>query len=302
MVEYYVNRKKMKRIFDMYGTVVTGLVTDENNDSYFVQKNGVTYTLVKSELQADELYKIGDTVTGFIYENTQRKKRITTTIPKVKMGSFAFGTVTEVRKDLGVFVHIGLTDKEIVVSLDDLPELKHLWPKKNDKLMISLKVDKKDRLWGVLADEKVFKSIAKLGKESDKNKNIVGVAYRLKVVGTYILTEDYQIGFIHPSERIDEPRLGEKVSGRVIGVRPDGVLNISLRQRAHEAIGDDAAMILALLKQEPSHTLPFHDKSDPDAIKVYFGISKGQFKRAVGNLLKQRLIIQENEMIKLVKK
>lgn len=286
----------------MYGTVVTGIIIDENNESYFVQKSGVTYALHKDELETKDgvMYKIGDSVTGFIYENAQHRKRMTLNIPKVKVGNFAFGKVTQVRKDLGVFVDIGLSDKEIVVSLDDLPELKHLWPKKNDHLMISLKTDSKDRLWGVLADEKVFKSIAKLGKESDKNKNITGIAYRLKVVGTYILTSEFQIGFIHPSERVDEPRLGEKVQGRVIGVRPDGVLNVSLRQRAHEAIDDDAAMLLALLKQEPTHSLPFHDKSDPEAIKAYFGISKGQFKRAVGNLLKRRLILQENEMIKLI--
>ncbi|NEW65497.1 DNA-binding protein [Carnobacteriaceae bacterium zg-84] len=282
----------------LYGTVITGMVTDENNDFYFIQKDGVTFAMDKQE---DESLSIGDTVKGFVYESSQHKKRLTTNIPKVQQGKYAWATVTQVRKDLGVFVDIGLPDKEIVVSLDDLPQMKELWPKKNDRLMISLRVDKKERLWGILADEHIFRSVAKKGKETDKNKDITATAFRLKLVGTYVLTDDYYIGFIHPSERVDEPRLGEQLSGRVIGVRPDGILNLSLRRRAHEAIGDDAEMLLAFLNKSKDGSLPFWDKSDPDDIKQYFGISKGQFKRAVGNLLKRRMIEQKDGYIRLVK-
>lgn len=280
-----------------YGTVIVGMITDENDKCYFVQKSGVTFAMDKTEEMS---YQIGDVISGFIYESSDKRKKITTTIPKVQQGKYAWGTVTQVRKDLGVFVDIGLPDKEIVVSLDDLPQMKELWPKKDDRLMIALKVDKKERLWGELADEKVFRSLAKKGKDTLKNKDMTGVAFRLKIVGTYILTDDFYIGFIHPSERVDEPRLGETVKGRVIGVRPDGVLNISLRQRAHEAIGDDAQMLLALLEQSVAKFLPYHDKSDANDIKNYFGISKGQFKRAVGNLLKQRKIVQTDLGIELV--
>lgn len=280
-----------------YGTVIVGIITDENAKQYFVQKSGVTFALDKTD---DMNYKIGDVVSGFIYESSDKRKKMTTTIPKVQQGQYAWGTVTQVRKDLGVFVDIGLLDKEIVVSLDDLPQMKELWPKKDDKLMIGLKVDKKGRLWGDLANETVFRSIAKNGTPKDKNRDVTATAYRLKIVGTYVLTDDFYIGFIHPNERIDEPRLGETVKGRVIGVRPDGVLNLSLRQRAHEAIGDDAQMLLALLEQSAAKFLPYHDKSDPEDIKQYFGISKGQFKRAIGNLLKQRKIKQTDLGIELV--
>lgn len=281
----------------VYGTVITGIITDENATSYFVQKSGVTYALDKSE---NHTLSIGDTVEGFVYESSTKQKRLTTQLPKVQRGKFAWGVVTQVRKDLGVFVDIGLKDKEIVVSLDDLPGLTHLWPKKQDRLMIGLKVDKKERLWGELASESLFRAVAKKGKESDHNRDIEGTVFRLKLVGTYLLTSDYQLGFIHPSERVDEPRLGEVVKGRVIGVRPDGILNISLKQRAHEAIADDAQMILALLEQSATKSLPYSDKSDPNDIKHYFGISKGQFKRALGNLLKLKRIEQKDGSIHLI--
>ena len=139
--------------------------------------------------------------------------------------------------------------------------------------MISLRVDAKDRVWGSLADEKIFKSLSKYGTEEMKNKDVIGTAYRLKLTGTYVLTEDFYLGFIHPSERYNEPRLGEQVKGRVIGVRPDGVLNLSLKPRAYEAISDDAQMILTILERSADQQINFTDKSDPEDIMKAFGIT-----------------------------
>ncbi|KLD58097.1 hypothetical protein WP50_28805 [Lactiplantibacillus plantarum] len=94
--------------------------------------------------------------------------------------------------------------------------------------------------------------------------------------------------------------MGPHVKARVIGFLRDGELNLSLKPRGYEEIGDDAQMLLAALQHQADHALPFWDKSDPDDIRNYFGISKSQFKRAVGNLLKQRLISQQPGEIKLL--
>lgn len=275
---------------ELLAKIFTALVIDENENHYFLQKNGITFRLSKEEGE----HEIGEAVEGFGYLNQKQEPTMTTVIPTAKIGQYAFGTVTGTRKDLGAFVDIGLKDKDVVVSLDELPLMRELWPKKGDQLMVSLRVDEKDRIWGELADEKIFKAMAKTGSEELKNKNISGVVYRLKMVGTFILTDDFHIGFIHPTERYQEPHLGEKVAGRVIGVRPDGTLNLSLKPRGYEVISDDAAMLLTFLERAADHKIPFTDKSNPDEIKQTFGISKAQFKRAVGNLLKQGRIKQED--------
>ncbi|MFD2305694.1 CvfB family protein [Enterococcus termitis] len=274
---------------ELLANVFTALVIDENDGYYFLQKNGITFRLAKEEGH----HEIGEAVEGFGYLNQKQEPEMTTIIPAARIGQFAFGTVTGTRRDLGAFVDIGLKDKDVVVSLDELPVMRELWPKKEDQLMVALKVDAKDRIWGELADEKLFKAMAKPATEEIKNKNITGTVYRLKMAGTFVLTDDFYIGFIHPSERYQEPRLGEKINGRVIGVRPDGVLNLSLKPRGYEVISDDAAMILTFLERESEHKIPFTDKSDPETIKQTFGISKAQFKRAIGNLLKQGKIKQE---------
>lgn len=279
------------------GQVITGIVTDENEKAYFVQKEGLTYQLAKEEVESLQL---GDTAKGFAYISQNKSLILTTHIPKVRIGHYAFGEVVEVRKDLGVFVAIGLPDKELVVSLDDLPSEKHLWPKKGDTLMLSMKVDEKDRMWGVLADDLVFQSISRKPSEEMLNKDIKGVVYRTKLMGTHVLTDDYLLGFIHPSERDNEPRLGERVTGRVIGIGERGMLNISLKPRAHEVISEDAAMLLTVLERSKDQSFSYTDKSSPESIKEYFGISKGQFKRALGNLMKQRKVIQKDGRTYLV--
>lgn len=283
------------------GTVITAMVTDQNEKSYFVQKNGITYGLDKKEVESE--LSIGGMIKGFVYENMNKQLKITTQIPKVRIGHYGWGVVTDVRRDLGVFVDIGLEDKDIVVSLDNMPELKSLWPKKGDRLMISLRIDLKDRIWGELADEDIFRSISRIPSQQDdwKNQNTTATVYRLKMVGTFVLTDDFHIGFIHPTERDAEPRLGEQVEARVIGVSPHGMLNLSLKPRAHEALEDDAQMIMALLEKSPTSSLPYTDKSNPDDIRDYFGISKAQFKRALGRLMKNKLIVQEDGQTKLVK-
>ncbi len=273
----------------LIGTVFTGIITDENEHAYFVQQQGLTFRLGKDE--GDR--KLGDSVEGFGYYDQKQDLALTTKIPQIRMGNYGFGEVVANRKDLGVFVDIGLPDKEIVVSLDDLPEMRSLWPKKGDRLLLTLKTDTKDRLWGQIADEEEFQARSHPATIEMKNKDISGVAYRLKLVGTYVFTDENYLGFVHPSERFQEPRLGENLKGRVIGVRPDGILNISLKPRAYEVISDDAAMLLTFLNQAKDHKLPFTDKSSPEEIQQTFAISKGQFKRALGSLLKQRLIKQE---------
>ncbi|GAK30420.1 RNA-binding protein [Weissella oryzae SG25] len=280
------------------GDIIAAKVTDENDHYYFAQVDGLTYQVAKDELAKP--LNIGSLVSGFAYENEQHQLQITKNVPAVRLGHYAWGTVTDIRRDLGVFVDIGLPNKDVVVSIDELPTIKELWPQRGDQLMITLRVDNKDRLWGELIPMDMLQAIRIPAKTDMKNKNVQATVFRLKMVGTYVITKDFNFGFIHPDERLREPRLGEVVNARVIGMRPDGILNLSLKPRAYEAISEDAQMILTLLERSNDGQLPYTDKSDPAAIKRYFGMSKGQFKRAVGNLMKARKISQDEAGLHLV--
>lgn len=285
------------------GKVVSAVMIDENDQDYFVQsdRNGQTYRLPKAE--SPQQLHIGGQVRGFVYENEDHQLQMTCQhIPTVQVDHYDYGTVVSVRRDLGVFVDVGLPNKDIVVSLDDLPELKHLWPQPGDRLLMALRVDDKDRIWGQLADDQIYQTISNAPSKRAMNRDVMATVYRLKLNGTHVLTDDYQLGFIHPSERDQEPRLGQRVKARVIGLSSHGSLNLSLKPRAYQAIGEDAAMILTMLKHDLNQRLPYTDKTDPQVIQQVFGISKGQFKRAVGHLLKAGLVEETNGQLLLLKK
>ncbi|WP_203641116.1 CvfB family protein [Levilactobacillus andaensis] len=283
---------------ELLGRIIAGKVTDENEQDYFVQVDGTTFRLDKAEIEKP--LKLGSVFKGFAYENEGHDLQITRNAPQVQVDHYGFGTVVRTQRTLGVFVNIGLPNKDVVVSLDDLPDMMELWPQQGDRLLIALREDAKQRLWGVLADGEVYQAIAQPAKKHMQNANVIATAYQLKLVGTRVMTDHYELGFIHPSERETEPRLGEELHARVIGVREDGTLNLSLRPRTYEAIDDDAAMLYAALQHSEDGHLDFSDKSDPADIKAYFGISKGQFKRAIGHLLKDRQITQHDGQIWLV--
>jgi predicted RNA-binding protein (virulence factor B family) len=284
-------------MMDFNGQVVEAVVSDTNDTSVFAQYAGVTLAC-----NADEFEKapaVGDTLSGFAYEDEHHHARITTKMPKISESQYTFCEVVQVRRDLGVFVDVGLEDKDVVVSLDQLPLESYLWPTRGDRLNIRLQIDNKHRMWGDLAQPGLYQQLSRRASDDMKNKNVTATAFQLKKVGTFVFTEDHQIGFIHPSERDVEPRLGQVVQARVIGIRDDGELNLSLKPRAYEAIGDDAAMLLAIMKHNRDHQLGLTDKSAPEDIKSQLDISKGAFKRAVGHLLKARYITQHDGVIEL---
>jgi len=66
----------------------------------------------------------------------------------------------------------------------------------------------------------------------------------------------------------------------------------------YDRVEDAAAKILRLLKENKGH-LPYHDKSDPEAIYSFFGMSKKTFKMTTGRLYKERKIKITEEGIEL---
>lgn len=278
-----------------YGQIVTAKISDENEKAYYAQYKGTTFEMDKSQLEPDESYQLNEEIEGLIYETKSGKRIIQVNLPDIRPGYYGWGQVVASRKDLGVFVDVGLIDKDIVVSLDDLPENRNLWPRKNDRLFLSYQVDNRNRFWGDLADQEMLDDQFKKAPERLMNQVIKGWIYQIKLAGILLISQEGYRIFIHETEIVGDVRLGKEVEVRIIKVAPDGSLNGSLKPRAHEMISDDAQMLLQLLNRAPQGFLPFHDKSDPQAIKQKFGISKAQFKRAVGQLMKEEKIVQEKE-------
>ena len=279
------------------GQTISAIIVEESERFYFLQKGEDLLRLDKTEGE----HTVGDVVTGFVYADKDDHRRLTTLEQKATNEHYGWGTVTAVRKDLGAFVDTGLPGKDVVVSLDDLPLEKDQWPKVGDQLYVKLIIDRKERIWGHLAWHEDFWNLAGPGYDNMQNQDLRAIVYRNKESGTFVyLPDNNMLGFIHPNERFSVPRVGQELQVRVIGFRKeDRSLNLSEKPRAYEMLDADSQMILAYL-QSMGGKMAFNDKSNPDEIKATFGISKGQFKKALGGLMKAKKIKQSPEGTELI--
>ncbi|MGZ9848998.1 CvfB family protein [Macrococcus psychrotolerans] len=268
----------------------------EGSTYYLLGPNSEEVKLNASEvLEGDEL-EIGEDYSFFVYPGRTGDLFATQNIPDISTDRYDWVKVIKKDRD-GVTVDIGIP-REIIIPWEDLPKLKEVWPEAGDEVFACLRVDRNDQLYGRLASETIVDTIYTAAPETLLHTTITAHPYRLLRVGTFLLSkEGYKI-FVHESERRSEPRLGEAVEVRIIGHKEDGILNGSFLPLAHERMDDDSEMILTMLN-EYGGELPFSDKSDPEAIKEVFNMSKGSFKRAIGRLYKNKRITIEPDKIKL---
>jgi predicted RNA-binding protein (virulence factor B family) len=252
--------------------------------------NGEEVLLHKAE--AKEKHQEGSEINVFLYQDHQGRLAATETMPKVQLDSLAWLEVAGVNHKLGVFLHIGIK-KDVLLSKDDLPESWEEWPKLGDKMYSGLKLDKKGRLFADLGTEEEMVEQAEAATDELFNKYVSGHVYKINEAGVLIFTDSQLIGFIHNEELTIKPRLGQKIDARVSFVREDGRINLSMRPRKEQAYNEDSERIYQYLRENKGQ-MPLTDKSSPEEIKATFQMSKAAFKRALGKLLKEEKIIQEN--------
>ena len=106
-------------------------------------------------------------------------------------------------------------------------------------------------------------------------------------------------GAIFRDEWVDELRVGQKRKGFVKRVRDDGQLALSLRPQGYDAVLGERDRVIRALEANGG-SLPFSDRSSPDEILRAFGMSKGAFKKLIGTLYREGIIVIEDDRIALV--
>ena len=200
------------------------LVEKKSSSLVFKGPNEEEISCNESDVESLDDYEIGEEYSMFVYPSRSGKLFATPNIPEVTYGDYAFSKVVKVEEDR-IGLDIGFS-REIPLLGEDLPKLRSVWPKEGDELFITLRRDFSGQLFARLATETIVASLYSKATKSMKNKDIEAYPYRLMRVGTFLLTKDGYKVFVHESEREKEPRLGEKVTLRVIGVKDNGEINV----------------------------------------------------------------------------
>lgn len=226
--------------------------------------------------QVKEDAQIGDEVEVFIYRDS--KDRIIATIkePKLTLSSFGILKVSQVGT-FGAFLDWGL-EKDLLLPFKQQTR-KVL---EGEEILVALYIDKSSRLCATMNVYPYLDQDSPYKKDDKVN----GVVYEIsREFGAFVAIDYKYSGLIPQKEMYGDINIGDVITARVTEVKEDGKLDLSIREKAYLQIGADAIKIMELIDSH-NGTLSFNDKASPDIIKQETGMSKNEFKRAVGNLLK----------------
>ena len=239
--------------------------------------------------QVPEGTEVADSLSVFIYRDSEDRLIATTREPMLQVGGLAVLTVKQVGR-IGAFLDWGL-EKDLF-----LPFKQQTAPvKPGEQCLVTLYVDKSGRL---CASMKVYHFL-RTDSSYQKDDKVEGIVYEISSnFGTFVAVDDCYSGLIPAKEAQGKYRVGDILNLRVTRVQEDGKLDLSDKEKIPQQMEKDAEAVMKVI-EEFEGVLPFNDKVSPEIIKREFGLSKNAFKRAVGRLLKQgRIEITENRIIK----
>ena len=238
--------------------------------------------------QIPEGVKTGDEIEVFIYRDSQDRLISTTNTPLIKLGEVAALKVVSVGKQ-GAFLNWGL-EKDLFLPYAQQNRKLNI----GDEVLVYLYIDKSKRL---CASMKVYDHL-RTDSPYRTGDDVSGLVFQeSENYGMFVAVDDIYCAAILKQELYGEVKPGDRIRARVSRVREDGRLNLSIREKAHVQIFPDMERILELLDQYGG-VLPFTEKATPEVIKRETGMSKNEFKRAVGHLYKERKIVIEDGKIR----
>lgn len=231
----------------------------------------------------------GDAIEVFLYKDSEDRLIATCKEPKLMLHQVGRLRVREVGR-IGAFLDWGL-DKDLLLPFHEQPRDQRV--QAGQEVLCAVYIDKSGRL---AATMNVYPWLS-LQSPYQKGDTVSGTVYETSEnFGRFVAVDDRYSALIPKKELIRELRVGDTVKARVSNVRPDGKLDLSLRAPVADQMTEDAAVLLRKLQQN-NGTLPFSDKADPDLIRREMQMSKAQFKRAAGRLLKEgKIRIEENSI------
>ncbi len=232
----------------------------------------------------------GDLVEVFLYKDSKDRLISTTNRPLLELNQVKVLRVAQTGK-MGAFLDWGL-EKDLFLPFREQTRK----VKEGDECLVALYIDKSERLCATM---KVYHYL-KTASPYKKNDQVDGIVYEIsKNFGAFVAVDDCYSGLIPKKEFFGELQPGDRIRARVTGVKEDGKLDLSIREKAVVQIAIDAQKILETIDSFDG-VLPFNDKANPEVIRREMGMSKNEFKKAVGHLLKEKRIEITEKSIRLL--
>jgi predicted RNA-binding protein (virulence factor B family) len=268
------NTLRVARAFDF------GMYLGEDKDVVLLPKRFVPHGV-----------EVGDMLKVFVYHDSENRLIATTQQPIGIVGDIVNLQAVSVTNQ-GAFMDWGLM-KDLFV-----PKSKQLMGMRVGGYYI-VKIYLDEQTGRVAATEKIEPFLSNEHLTVKELEPVDLLVYRRTDIGYTVIINNQHTGVLHFNDIFQEIGVGDRLKGYVKNIREENKIDIGVGKVGYQRVEDEAGKVLRLLQENDGY-LPYNDKSDPEEIYSFFGMSKKTFKMTTGNLYKSKKIIFTQTGIKLV--
>jgi uncharacterized protein len=236
--------------------------------------------------------RVGEEIEVFLYHDSENRIIATTQKPKGIAGDIVLlpciGTT-----DAGAFLDWGLMKDLFVAKSQQLGFMR-----KGGDYLVKIYID--EQTGRVAATEKIEFQLSNEDLTVKEMQEVDLVAYRKSDIGWVMIINNIHTGVLHDSEVFRDIAVGDQLKGFIKTIREDNKIDVVLGKPGYQKVEEETEKVIRLL-EENKGTLPYNDKSAPEDIYNFFGMSKKTFKMTIGALYKQRKIRIGETGIELVR-
>lgn len=236
--------------------------------------------------------KPGDELKVFVYHDSDNRIIATTQQPKGCVGDIVLMKAVAVTHQ-GAFLDWGLMKDLFVAKSQQLSTMRV-----GGNYLVKIYIDK--QTGRAAATEKINTQLSNENLTVKELDEVDLIVYRRTDIGYVVIINGVHTGMLYFDQVFKDLQPGDKLKGFIKTIRPDNKIDVIAGKRGYEKVEGETEKILRLLKQNNGF-LPYHDKSAPEEVYAFFGMSKKTFKMAIGNLFKERLIQLTDNGIELMK-
>ncbi len=235
--------------------------------------------------------RTGEEIEVFLYHDSENRVIATTQHPKGVVGDIVLLRCVSTT-GAGAFLDWGLMKDLFVAKSQQLSMMR-----KEGEYLVKIYID--EQTGRIAATEKIEFQLSNESLTVNEMDEVDLVAYRKSDLGWVMIINNVHTGLLHDSQVFRDIEVGDKMEGFIKTIRPDNKIDVVLGKAGYQKVEDETGKILRLLTEHEG-SLPYNDKSAPEDIYRFFGMSKKTFKMAIGALYKQRKISIDEDGIKSV--
>ncbi|MDJ0366831.1 S1-like domain-containing RNA-binding protein [Hymenobacter sp. H14-R3] len=257
---------------------------------------GLYLTSDDGDLLLPEKYRpvgahVGDVIRVFVYRDSEDRLIATNLEPLAVVNSFAALTVRDIGAP-GAFLDWGL-EKDLLLPHANQRQA----ARTGDRVLVYVYLDDAtDRLVASAKWQQFLSPEPFVGAAGEAVQVLIGEETPL---GYSVIVNGTHAGLLYSNEVFRPLRVGEVLPGHLRQIRPDGKLDVRLGQAGYDEVETASRLVLAALRARPDGRLPLGDKSLADDVYRRLGMSKKVFKKALGSLYKQGVVVLGPEETRL---